>query len=89
VTRGGYEVEFTSAVRRELKKLPTRVVAAILATTDALAIDPRPAGSIKLTGHDAYRVRTGQLRVIYEVNDQTVTVTVVKVGDRRDVYRNF
>jgi mRNA interferase RelE/StbE len=53
----------------------------------ALADDPRPPGSRKLTGKEQYRVRQGWYRIIYEINDLQVTVYVVKVGHRKDVYR--
>lgn len=52
-----------------------------------LAVDPRPPGCVELTGGDRYRVRQGRYRVVYEVRDQELVVVVVRVGDRRDVYR--
>lgn len=52
-----------------------------------LAGDPRPPGCQKLSGQNTYRVRQGQYRIIYTINDDRLVVTVVKVGHRRDVYR--
>jgi mRNA interferase RelE/StbE len=52
-----------------------------------LANDPRPAGCEKLSGHDKYRVRQGDYRIVYEVDGERSVVTVVKIGHRRDVYR--
>jgi mRNA interferase RelE/StbE len=49
--------------------------------------DPRPPGSEKLSGQERYRVRQGSYRILYEIEDQQVVVTVVKVGHRREVYR--
>ncbi len=53
----------------------------------ALAIDPRPTGSEKLSGHDLYRIRQGNYRVLYSIQDTDLVVLVIKVGHRRDVYR--
>jgi mRNA interferase RelE/StbE len=53
----------------------------------ALATNPRPSGCIKLTGRDGWRIRSGDFRVIYEINDGQLLVTVVQIGNRRDVYR--
>jgi len=52
-----------------------------------LAINPRPPGSEMLSGDDKYRVRQGNYRILYSINDSELIVSVVKVGDRRDVYR--
>jgi mRNA interferase RelE/StbE len=49
--------------------------------------DPRPPGAQKLSGEEKYRIRQGQLRILYEIDDRDAVVTVVKVGHRRDVYR--
>ena len=52
-----------------------------------LAEQPRPPGAEKLSGHDLYRVRQGNYRILYEIVDQDFTVTVIKIGHRREVYR--
>jgi len=52
-----------------------------------LAIDPRPPGSRKLSGHDKYRIRQGAYRIVYSIQDDELLVVVVKVGHRKDVYR--
>lgn len=52
-----------------------------------LSIDPRPHGSQKLSGQDRYRLRHGQYRIIYSIEDNTLVVYVVKVGHRKDIYR--
>jgi mRNA interferase RelE/StbE len=49
--------------------------------------DPRPQGCEKLSGNDKYRIRQGEIRIVYEIADHEFTVTVVKIGHRRDVYR--
>jgi len=52
-----------------------------------LSDQPRPPGCEKLTGHDLFRVRQGKYRILYEVQDHDLTVTIFKIGHRRDVYR--
>ena len=52
-----------------------------------LAVEPRPAGSEKLSGHDLYRVRQGSYRILYEIFDRGQSVTIIKIGHRREVYR--
>jgi len=52
-----------------------------------LAQNPRPSGSEKLSGQDRYRIRQGDYRIVYAVDDETRTVEVVKIGHRREVYR--
>ena len=66
------------------KKMRERVIERI----QELATDPRPRGCEKLSGkHPRYRVRQGPIRILYEINDEEVVVYVVKVADRRDVYK--
>ena len=84
-----YTVELTGAAARELRKLgaPRPALESLRAAIAGLAADPRPTGSIKLTGVDAWRIRVGDYRVIYEIEDDKVLVTVVRVGHRREVYQ--
>jgi mRNA interferase RelE/StbE len=75
--------------RRSLRQLDTPV-RNVVEAIDGLAIDPRPAGFLPLTGHRPYlRVRSGDYRVIYAVDDQARTVTIAAVGHRREVYRSL
>jgi mRNA interferase RelE/StbE len=75
--------------QRELAKLPRAIARRIAAAIDALAGDPRPAGVRKLAGGagDAWRIRVGDYRVLYEIRDAELLVTVVKLAHRRRVYR--
>lgn len=57
-----------------------------MASIVGLANDPRPPGCKKLKGRSGYRIREGNYRVIYEINDKILTVTVVEAGDRKDIY---
>ena len=72
---------------REIEALPKADRRRVVAKISALAEDPRPAGSEKLSGREQYRVRQGNYRVVYEMSDREVTVVIVRVGNRRDVYR--
>ena len=84
------------AYRIEVKQSAAKEIRAIARQQDRqrvidriaeLAQDPRPAGSVKLAGQEAYRVRQGDYRIVYTVADRALVVEVVKVGHRRDVYR--
>jgi mRNA interferase RelE/StbE len=83
-----YELVFKKSVAKDLRAFPTQDVKRILQRIRSLADDPRPDGCEKLSGQERYRVRQGVYRVIYEIADKTLTVLVVKVGHRREVYRN-
>ena len=82
-----YRLRFRKSVRRDLRPIPQRDVRRILKRIEALVDDPRPAGSEKLSGQERYRVRQGNYRILYEIIDEELIVTVVKVGHRRHVYR--
>lgn len=81
-----YELRFKPSVRKDLRKLPQQEVRRIMSCIEALQDEPRPDGCKKLSGSDLYRVRQGDFRVIYAVDDGAVTVEVVRVGQRGDVY---
>ena len=80
-----YQVDILSAAERQLKKLPH---AAKAQAADGLARNPRPRECKQLQGplKGYLRVRSGNVRVIYQVNERSIIVTVVAVGDRRDIY---
>jgi mRNA interferase RelE/StbE len=82
-----YELRIKPSVAKDLRGVPRADVQRILARIEALRDDPRPPGSEKLSGQDRYRVRQGQYRILYTVADAELIVEVVKVGHRRDVYR--
>jgi len=83
----GFRVFFRKSVERDLARIPKRDIARIMERVLALAGEPRPRGCEKLSGQERYRVRQGKYRIIYSVQDEELTVWVVKVGHRRDVYR--
>ena len=86
----GYTVEVAPVAERQLKALPKLIRTQIGRRIDKLADNPRPHGIEKITGEDdLYRVRTGDYRILYKINDQELLILVVKIGDRKEVYRRF
>jgi len=84
---GSYSLVIKKSAERELRTIPKPDLRRVTERMRGLAQDPRPTGSEKLSGHDRYRVRQGDYRIVYAVDDETRTVKVVKVGHRREVYR--
>jgi mRNA interferase RelE/StbE len=83
-----YSVEIEVRAAREIRALPRREQEHVIARTEALARNPRPPGCVKLSGHsELWRVRSGNYRIVYQIEDERLLVIVVKVGHRRDVYR--
>lgn len=84
---GSYRIQIKRSAERELRDIPKKDLKRITKRIGALSNDPRPPGCEKLTGQERYRVRQGDYRVVYSVDDDTRTVTIVKIGHRREVYR--
>jgi mRNA interferase RelE/StbE len=82
-----YKLVFKKSVSKDLRPIPNKDVARVLQRTQALQENPRPADSEKLSGQERYRIRQGVYRIIYEVTDELLVVTVVKVGHRKHVYK--
>jgi mRNA interferase RelE/StbE len=82
-----YKVYFKESVEKDLSAIPKKDLLKILGRIEALSKDPRPHGHEKLTGQDRYRVRQGRYRIVYSIQDNELTVWVVKVGHRKDIYR--
>ena len=83
-----YRVEITRSVYRDLDRLASEAGRRVLTAIRELAPNPRPRQCRKLSGSDnSYRVRVGNYRVLYEVDDSEKMVTVFAVGHRRDIYR--
>jgi mRNA interferase RelE/StbE len=83
-----YHIDYLPAARKAIEKLPRRLQQRIIERIGTLSSNPRPTGCVKLTGQDAYRIRIGDYRVIYTIEDDKLIVLVIDVGHRRDVYRN-
>ena len=82
-----YRLLFKESVQKDFQGIPKKDLRKILSRIKILADDPRPPGCEKLTGQDRYRMRQGRYRIVYSVEDEERTVTVVKVGHRKDIYR--
>jgi len=82
-----YKLVFKKSVAKDLRSIPNRDVARILQRTTKLQENPRPVGSEKLSGQERYRIRQGLYRIIYELKDELLVVTVVKVAHRKHVYK--
>ena len=84
-----YEVKFSKGAKKQLRKLPLDIQERIQTKINDLAIEPRPNGVKKLQGDDnSYRVRVGDYRVIYELDDDVLIVTVIKIGHRSEIYKD-
>jgi len=83
----GYRLYFKESVEKDFSAIPKKDLQKILHRIGALAEDPRPPGHEKLTGQERYRVRQGHYRIVYSIQDEELTVWVVKVGHRKDIYR--
>ncbi len=81
-----YSVFLLQGAQKKLAELPTQPFGRIYDAIRGLAESPRPTGCPKLTGREGWRLRVGDYRVVYEINDQERSVTVLHVGHRRDVY---
>ena len=82
-----YKLQIKPSALKELEALPPKERQRIVAKTRKLAADPRPSGSEKLSGHQLYRVRQGNYRILYAIDDADLSLVVIKIGHRRDVYR--
>lgn len=82
-----YELIVRQSVRKDVEGIPRKDLTRILSKVEALRNDPKPAGSIKLSGSEYYRIRQGDYRIIYEVQDEALIIVLIKVGHRREVYK--
>lgn len=82
-----YELLILPRAQKELSGLPSSTCGKVVAAIRKLGDAPRPRGSRKLTGRDGWRIRAGDYRIVYEIDDGSHLVTVLHIGHRRDVYR--
>ncbi len=82
-----YNVLITKSAAKELEAIPEKDRRRIIERIRGLSGEPRPFGVEKLSGDDKYRIRQGNFRILYEILDRDLVVTVIRIGDRRDVYR--
>jgi len=82
-----YKIQFKASVQKDLRTIPKMDVLRILAKIESLADNPTPPQAEKLSGDGKYRIRQGNYRILYRIENDNLVVTVVKVGHRRDVYK--
>lgn len=82
-----YKLQIKPLAVKELEALPPKERRRIVSRIRKLATDPRPSGSERLTGQQLFRVRQGNYRILYAIEDAELVLVVVKIGHRRDVYR--
>ncbi len=83
-----YRIEFTRSAEKDLRKIAKPQIAAIYRGIKRLEVDSRPHGVKKLEGADrTYRIRVGDYRVVYEIEDDVLVVLVIRIAHRKDVYR--
>jgi mRNA interferase RelE/StbE len=82
-----YKIYFKKSVEKDFNVIPKKDLKKIIDRIKALAEDPRPPGCEKLTGQQKYRLRQGRYRILYSIQDDELTIWVVKVGHRKNIYR--
>jgi len=82
-----YKIFFRRSVGKDFSAIPKQDLRKVLRRIEMLSEDPRPSGCEKLTGQERFRVRQGRYRIVYSIQDKDLTVWIVKVGHRKDIYR--
>ncbi len=82
-----YSLEILRKAQKQLSKIDKNERARIVESIRELAANPRPTGCTKLSGREAWRIRVGSYRVIYEIHDNRLLVLILTIGHRREVYR--
>ena len=82
-----YKIEIKKSAAKELGKIPKKDLKKIISKIRSLAINPRPSGCVKLSAQELYRVRQGNYRILYTIEDEVLIVYIIKIGHRKDVYR--
>lgn len=86
-----YKIEFDRKVKKDLKSVDIQDIKRIKAAIQKLGNNPRPEGCKKLKGNkqDYYRIRVGNYRVIYTINDNVLLVLIIRIGHRSEIYKNI
>lgn len=82
-----YQITFRSSAIKELRKLPADYRKSVASAIDGLVEVPRPTGVKKMAGIDAWRIRVGEYRIVYSIEDKQLVIEVIRIGHRREVYR--
>ena len=83
---GKYRIAIKKSAAKELHSLPNRDLNKIIEKIQDLSNNPRPPGCIKLSDKERYRIRVGNYRILYSIEDDILIVYVVKIGHRKDIY---
>lgn len=84
-----YQIEFSRSAKKQFKKLSLDIQKRVVVKINELAIEPRPNRAKKLQGNDSlYRIRVGDYRIVYEIKDNILLVTVIRVKHRSEVYKD-
>jgi mRNA interferase RelE/StbE len=81
-----FRIEFSRSALKFLKGLAKKDAGRIVQAIEGLSLDPRPNGCKKLKGTEGYRIRIGDYRVVYSIEDSRLLISVVKIGNRKDIY---
>ena len=82
-----YSVELKASARKELERLPTQLIERIFPKLESLAVEPRPVGCKKLKGGQGeWRIRVGEYRVVYTIDDEQMLISVTRIRHRSEVY---
>jgi len=82
-----YSIQILRRAQKELAQLPKQEYERVKTSVQNLSQEPRPQGCKKLTGREGWRIRVGDYRVIYEIDDSQQRLTILHIGHRRDVYK--
>jgi mRNA interferase RelE/StbE len=85
-----FSIEWKKSARKELRKLDKDVISRILGIIEGLIKNPYPRGSRKLSGSShTYRIRVGDYRIVYSVLSSVLTIEIIRIGHRKEIYRRF
>lgn len=83
-----YKIVIKRSAAKEIEKVVLKDRKRLIAKIRELATNPRPLGCRKLSGQEKYRIRQGDYRILYQIEDGRLIIVVVRVGHRRDIYRS-
>ena len=84
-----YKIFFKKSVEKDFKVIPQTHLFKILKKIEDLRSEPRPNDSEKLTGHELYRIRQGIFRIVYSIQDNELTIWIVKIAHRKEIYKKI
>jgi mRNA interferase RelE/StbE len=84
-----YKIFFKKSVEKDFKVIPLAYLSKILKRIEDLKSEPRPNGSEKLTGLELYRIRQGIFRIVYSIQDNELTIWIVKIAHRKEIYKKI